>query len=97
MTDTRCWHNAFGEYEWMVRASDYDALLAARDTERTAAAVVVDNLRAERDALAARLAEAERDAQCYHHLVGLIRANPNTLAGEVLDWFLGVPPSTVSL
>lgn len=40
----------------------------------------------------ARLAEAEalrEDAQCYHHLVGLINANRTAFAGEVLDWFMG--------
>lgn len=37
----------------------------------------------------ARLADRDLDAECYHHLCGLIRANPNAAAGEVLDWFKG--------
>ena len=32
-------------------------------------------------------AELRIDAECYHHLVGLIRANRSSLAGKVLDWF----------
>lgn len=39
--------------------------------------------------LRSRLAEAKKDAECYHHLVGFIRANRTALAGEVLDWFTG--------
>lgn len=41
------------------------------------------------DALAAENAALRKDAECYHSLAGLIRANRTALAGEVLDWFTG--------
>ena len=41
------------------------------------------------DECAIEVEALRKDAECYHSLAGLIRANRTALAGEVLDWFTG--------
>ena len=57
-----------------------DCIAAIAEAQRRGARLEA----AERDA-----ADKKLDAGCYHLLCGLIRANPNAAADEVLDWFKG--------
>ena len=49
----------------------------------------IQELRARLEAAERDAADKKLDAGCYHLLCGLIRANPNAAADEVLDWFKG--------
>jgi hypothetical protein len=74
---------------WLRYARTLERELAEKNDLITGLPTICRRYEAQIDGLRRELAEARLDGECYHSLCGLIRANPNALAGELLEWFKG--------